>query len=660
MPEHPPLTAAPVPFAKLPDRPDLDQLKTQAKEVLRRHRDGEAEAVATVDRHFNAPDGEPLTLAQAQLVLARTYGYDSWPKLKAYVEGVTRERLVTAIRTGDRAAVRDLLRRRPELANATTGDGEQRMTHLAVLNNDPSMLRLLMDHGADARIGIWPHRDSNTAAQLAADRGLDQLTAVIEDVEAERRASMSCPNVTISPQLDRLGEAIRAGRTDDAIAMLDASPDLIRQCDRDGATPLHTACAVADERLVAWLCDHRADARKRDISDLLPIDRAVFAADWRHPERVEPALRIVRGLIAHGSPTTEMAAAALGDERRLREIDRESPLRPAEGQRWHWLRGGLLSTAVIFDRRVSVECLLDLGLDPNEPIPVSPTSDDEDAISWGGPVWRAAAMGRIELARLLLDRGADPNGNVYASGWPLDRAYERNDRPMIDLLYQRGATPTTWTVCAAYDNDMVRRMLEERDVTPREARELTWSAACCKNLPALRMALPRVEQAVADGVADDIDWHDMYCQPMRGYEPTDAVRPDWYRDEDRFTILGMLLEVGPPADVTGRYGLTLLHFVAARDAPHNGPVMPDDERNRFAAMLLDAGADPAARDDLLASTALGWACHYGRPALVALLLDRGVPANEPDTPAWATPLARATKAGHEGIVALLRARGATA
>ena len=52
--------------AHLPDNPDLDWLRKRAKEIRREH-----------------PDWK---LADAQLHLARHYGYPSWPRLKRYVE----------------------------------------------------------------------------------------------------------------------------------------------------------------------------------------------------------------------------------------------------------------------------------------------------------------------------------------------------------------------------------------------------------------------------------------------------------------------------------------------------------------------------------------------------------------------------------------------
>jgi hypothetical protein len=50
-------------------------------------------------------------------VLARSYGFESWPKLKAAVDGVTTTRLHEAVQKGDLGAVRALLARRPEIVD---------------------------------------------------------------------------------------------------------------------------------------------------------------------------------------------------------------------------------------------------------------------------------------------------------------------------------------------------------------------------------------------------------------------------------------------------------------------------------------------------------------------------------------------------------------
>jgi hypothetical protein len=63
---------------ELPDRPDLDQLRRQARELLRAAADGEGRAVARL-----RAVSDRVTLSAAQLAVAREHGYRSWPALKA-------------------------------------------------------------------------------------------------------------------------------------------------------------------------------------------------------------------------------------------------------------------------------------------------------------------------------------------------------------------------------------------------------------------------------------------------------------------------------------------------------------------------------------------------------------------------------------------------
>ena len=71
-----------------PYRPDFNQFKRQAKELLKAYRAGDANAVAEVQRHEQAPDPTAFALHDAQRVLARSYGFPSWQKLKSYVQTI--------------------------------------------------------------------------------------------------------------------------------------------------------------------------------------------------------------------------------------------------------------------------------------------------------------------------------------------------------------------------------------------------------------------------------------------------------------------------------------------------------------------------------------------------------------------------------------------
>src|SRR5262245_45975204 len=68
-------------MSQLPDRPDLDQLRRQARELHRAAAGGDAGALGRLgDVTGN------VTLSAAQLAVARDYGFPSWPRLKAEVE----------------------------------------------------------------------------------------------------------------------------------------------------------------------------------------------------------------------------------------------------------------------------------------------------------------------------------------------------------------------------------------------------------------------------------------------------------------------------------------------------------------------------------------------------------------------------------------------
>ena len=70
----------------LPDRPNLGQLRRQAKELRDAARRGEPGALDRVLRGYRAAPPGGVTLAAAQLVIARELGFTSWPRLKAAVE----------------------------------------------------------------------------------------------------------------------------------------------------------------------------------------------------------------------------------------------------------------------------------------------------------------------------------------------------------------------------------------------------------------------------------------------------------------------------------------------------------------------------------------------------------------------------------------------
>ena len=64
---------------RLPDRPSLEQLRKQAKDLLRQLRNGAPTAAKRL--HKYKPNVSDPILADAQFVLAREHGFESWPRL---------------------------------------------------------------------------------------------------------------------------------------------------------------------------------------------------------------------------------------------------------------------------------------------------------------------------------------------------------------------------------------------------------------------------------------------------------------------------------------------------------------------------------------------------------------------------------------------------
>src|SRR6476620_7961052 len=99
-----------MPDRRLPVRPDLDQLHRQAKEFLRAVHTGDAGAIAELrEHHAESSDPAVAKLADAQLVLARSYQASSWTRLVHAVQ------LADAIWRDDLDTIRILITRNPAL-----------------------------------------------------------------------------------------------------------------------------------------------------------------------------------------------------------------------------------------------------------------------------------------------------------------------------------------------------------------------------------------------------------------------------------------------------------------------------------------------------------------------------------------------------------------
>src|SRR5262249_22725637 len=129
---------------------------------------------------------------------------------------------------------------------------------------------------------------------------------------------------------------------------------------------------------------------------------------------------------------------------------------------------------------------------------ISEGQGDWVAYSQGYPLWTCAALGRREMAEVLLSRGADPNVHVDSSGSAVYSAYSHKQWEMVDVLRRHGGIVTA-DIAAIYRQTEVARNILADD--PGKADELLRFAAMGADPETVRMALEHI-----DWPRDDPRW----------------------------------------------------------------------------------------------------------------------------------------------------------
>lgn len=553
--------------------------------------------------------------------------------------------LCQASADGDMKRLNTILAVAPHLVGVDTASSdEHRALHHAVVNRQTKAVSALMAAGADPNQGVYPHRDASTPLVMARDRGFDDIIEKINEELERRREANLCPNLTVSPEVVLLARKVEDGDVAGAMRDIHDAPGLVDACDENGDTVLHHAARNGHPGLVQAVLKLNADTGKTNLAGRTPLELAVEHTAVSDRRQAEGCFMAAGILMTAGAPRSLRTNVMLGDVEAVRQVAEHHPslFEPdveTESQ--------LLADAVRHNRYDMVKLLLDLGMDPDQRYRIQ--SLEEETYNWGEPLWIAAGDGMFEIAELLLERGADPNASVYASGNPMSRAYNNRDERMKRLLYRYGGTMTPDGAALECDTSAAVMAL---NLKPDLVEEILWGAACGGDPSVVGVCLRKMDWA-----PDDPRWYGLIIQPIRIW-PCCPHRK--FRDFDRSVfpeMVRMFLEHGVDPNVKGRRNTSLLHHIAATGKVWGEPVLTDDERIAFARMFLEYGASLDGKDTLLHSTPLAWASRWAREELVELYLQHGADP-QPDGEPWTTPLAWAERYGHASIADRLREAGA--
>jgi ankyrin repeat protein len=284
----------------LPARPNLEMQHKRAKALLRAAWAGNADALTRIlALHPKMPPPDMLKLADAQLVVARGYGFETWAAMKRKIDSLTKtpvERFLIALHDGDTERVRELLADHTEVraaVNEPIGYFDSRP--VAHAKKKLPLLDVLLAYGADLNL---------KSAWWAGGFGLLEYDCTPEDADPliERGAVVDVFAAAHLGMFDRLQE------------LVDREPALVHARGGDGKTPLHCARTV---QVAEYLIEHGADVNARDVDhESKPVQYLVREAP-----------NVARRLVEHGAWFDIFIAVGLRDvalaERCLRD-DRES------------------------------------------------------------------------------------------------------------------------------------------------------------------------------------------------------------------------------------------------------------------------------------------------------------------------------------------------
>ncbi|MGA3090949.1 MAG: ankyrin repeat domain-containing protein [Terriglobales bacterium] len=512
---------------QLPPNPSLEQLKKQAKGLLKRQQAADSEALTRIREYHprwrNLSERQVaallFSLADAQLVIASEYGFSSWAKLQSHVKTLeaassTAEAVASlrdAAGKGDLVRLNTLLDAHPELIDERGGEGGRTPLHHAVFGNSEAAVKVLLVRGANPNIrcegdNAYPlhfavEKHQFPIIRLLVEHGADTVgegdyheLGVIGWATAWDYAQAT-PDIVAyllgHGARHNIFSAVAVGETEVIRELVARTPnDLERRMNGTvmRSMPLHLAVMKNQPTALTTLLDLGANTESIDEARFSALDLAAFYG--RHD--------LAQVLLERGAKVRLPAAVALRRTTDVERLLRRDPGTLKPGGRWGHLivRASERAPGDVIEMLIRNGASMNVRDDPKTSI---------DATSGYTPLHAAAWYGNLSAIDVLMRHGADVRAREEKyHGTPAGWADYSGHKEARDLIL-RGPSWTSKTFAwffPANSNPLILNGSMDHKVVIGIAVSSLLAGMLCGALPAWRSAhAPAIEVLKAESAS---------------------------------------------------------------------------------------------------------------------------------------------------------------
>ncbi|KAG5266413.1 hypothetical protein AALO_G00231780 [Alosa alosa] len=507
--------------------------------------------------------------------------------------------------------------------------------HVAAKRGNGNMVKLLLDRGAkiDAKTkdGLTPlhcgaRSGHEQVVEMLLDRGAPILSKTKNGLSPLHMATqgdhLNCVQLLLhhdvpvddvtNDYLTALHVAAHCGHYKVAKVIVDkkANPNAKAL---NGFTPLHIACKKNRVKVMELLLKHGASIQAVTESGLTPIHVAAFMGHEN----------IVKQLIHHGaSPNTTN------------------------------VRG---ETALHMAARAGQSDVVRYLIQNGAKVDIK-AKDDQTALHI------SSRLGKVDIVQQLLQRGASANAATTSGYTPLHLASREGHHDVASLLLEQGASITA-TKAKHGQLEVANVLLQRGAAADAEGKTGLTPLHVAAHYDNQRVALLLLDQGASPHAAAKNGYTPLHIAAKKGQLDIGTTLLEYGADTNACTkqgisplhlaaqegsvdLLSLLLSKSANVNMGNKSGLTPLHLAAQED------------QVGVAEVLLNHGAEADVRTKM-DYTPLHVACHYGNQKMANFLLENRAKVNAKTKNGY-TPLHQAAQQGHTHIINLLLQYGASA